>query len=203
MTQTCTAQMRSKNKTFIAPQQKNAFTLTETMVAMVIVSLLIGLAMINLTDSVYRNTFRASAQRLVSLMQRAAAAAHQNGKRYEVIIDLVEQNYVMREISSSNLSDVLEEEIIASDDLPDRCYVSYVEFDDPEEDVVTIEESTETLQAKFRAGPAGWQYGGKIVLLDRNDNPHSIIVSTLSRVVKLEQGDVPILMSKRKDELPF
>ncbi|MBN1796432.1 MAG: prepilin-type N-terminal cleavage/methylation domain-containing protein [Sedimentisphaerales bacterium] len=202
MTPTCTAQMRFKNSE--QSQTKTAaFTLIEAMVAMVIVALLVGLSVMNLAGPIHQSTFNASAQRLTSILQRAANSAYRNGKRYEVIIDLIEQQYVLREISSGNLAEVLEEEIIDITEMPQYCYISYIEFDDPQEDIAQVDEETETLQAKFRAGPAGWQYGGKIVLLDRNDNPYTIEISTLSRVVKLKRGDIPILTSKRKEKVPF
>ena len=120
-----------------------------------------------------------------------------------MIVDLIEQSYLLREISSGNLTDVLEEEIIDEVYFNEKCYISYVEFDDPDEDLVAADASTESLQAKFRVGPAGWQYGGKVVLLDLNDNQNSVVISTLSRTVKLENGDVEILKSQESDELSF
>ncbi len=173
------------------------------MVAMAIVALLATITVFNLTEPVRRSTFRAQADSFVSTMQQAAMAAHETGRRYEVIIDIVEQQYILRKISSDNLADVLEEEIITIEDFGENCMVDYVEFDDPDEEIAAVDQDTETLQAKFRAGPAGWQYGGKIVLLDRTGRYYSVMVSTLSRIVTLKEGDVEILKSKRPDELPF
>jgi prepilin-type N-terminal cleavage/methylation domain-containing protein len=182
---------------------ENGFTLIEAMVAMAIVAMLTTIAVFNLTEPIRRSTFRAQADSFVSTMQQAARAAHETGRRYEVIIDIVEQQYILRQISSDNLADVLEEEIINIEDFGENCMVSYVEFDDPDEEIAAVDIDTETLQAKFRAGPAGWQYGGKIVLTDRTGRYYSVIVSTLSRIVTLKEGDVEILKSKRPDELPF
>jgi prepilin-type N-terminal cleavage/methylation domain-containing protein len=199
MTPTCTALMRSEKRW----KAEDGFTLIEAMVAMAIVAMLTTIAIFNLTEPIRRSTFRAQADSFVSTMQQAARAAHETGRRYEVIIDIVEQQYILRKISSDNLADVLEEEIINIEDFGENCMVSYVEFDDPDEEIAAVDTDTETLQAKFRAGPAGWQYGGKIVLTDRTGRYYSVIVSTLSRVVTLKEGDVEILKSKRPDELPF
>lgn len=202
---TCTAQMHISPERYPirAMRSGKGFTLIEAMVALAIASLLVVLGAWSLAGPLQRNTFRARAQNLVSTMQKAAIAAHQTGQRYEVIIDLVEQQYTLRQITSDNLAYVLEEEIITIEDFSENCQVDYVEFDDPDEEIATVDEDTETLQAKFRAGPAGWQYGGKIVLIDRQDRLYSVIVSTLSRIVTLEEGDVEILKSKRQNELPF
>jgi len=45
-------------------------------------------------------------------MQMAASSAAETGRRYEVIIDPTDQSYLLREITSSDLSEVLEEEIV-------------------------------------------------------------------------------------------
>jgi len=182
---------------------EGGFTLIEAMVAMAIVALMTTIAVFNLTEPIRRSTFRAQADSFVSTMQQAARAAHETGRRYEVIIDIVEQQYILRQITSDNLSDVREEEIISVEDFGENCMVSYVEFDDPDEQIAEVDTNTETLQAKFRAGPAGWQYGGKIVLFDRTGRYYTVIVSTLTRIVSLKEGDVEILKSKRPDELPF
>lgn len=199
MTLICTAQTLN-NK---IQKAENGFTLLEAMIAMAIVALLTSIAVFNLTEPIRKSNFEAQAQSFVSTMQQAAYAASETGKRYEVIVDLAEQQYILREISSDNLVEMLEEEIISVENLNESCSFNYVEFDDPEAKEVLMTENTETLQAKFRAGPGGWQYGGKIVLRDRSGRDHSVIVSTLTRIVRLVDGDVQYLESKRPDEVPF
>jgi len=167
----------------------------ELMVVIVVVSMFALLAQMHLFGLLRKSTFRAQVQELVSTMQMAAGAAAQSDRRYEVIIDIPEQRYMLRQITNPDLSQVLEEEVIVEDSFSPTCRVVYVRFDDGD---FTSED-----RAKFRAGHSGWAYGGKIVLLDEKEQPYSIVVSRLNRMVTLEQGDVELLWPKTKDEVPF
>jgi prepilin-type N-terminal cleavage/methylation domain-containing protein len=171
------------------------FTLTELIVVVLIVSLFVLLATMNLFGLLRKNTFKAQAHEFVSTMQMAAAAAAESDRRYEVIIDLAEQGYMLRQITSPDISEVLEEEIIVKNDFGDNCMVAYVLFDDGD--------YTNEGRAKFRAGHSGWQYGGKIVLLDTDERPYSVVVNRLNRIVTLKKGDVEFLVPKLKDDVPF
>jgi len=171
------------------------FTLTELIVVVVIVSLFLLLAEVKLFGLLTRNRFKAQVQEFVSTMQMAAKAAAQSDRRYEVIVDLTEQSYLLRQITSPDLSEVLEEEIIVEGYLGDNCWIGCVEFDDGD--------YTNEGRAKFRAGHAGWQYGGKIVLLDENEQPYSVVVNRLNRIVRLVQGDAALLVPKADNEVPF
>jgi len=173
----------------------SGFTMIELMVVIVVVSMFALLAQMHLFGLLRKSTFRAQVQELVSTMQMAASAAAQSDRRYEVIIDIPEQVYMLRQITTADLSQVLEEEIIVEDTFSDNCRVAYVQFDDGE---FTSED-----RAKFRAGHSGWAYGGKIVLLDEKEQPYSIVVNRLNRMITLEQGDVELLEPKNKDDMPF
>ena len=192
MTATCTAQTHTNKK---AARRYSAFTFTELIIVVVIISLFLLLAMTNLSGLLRKNRFRAQIQGFVSTMQMAASAAAQSNRRYEVIIDLTEQSYVLREITSPELSEVLEEEIIVDNYFGENCWVAYVLFDD--------DDYTNDGTAKFRAGHAGWQYGGKIVLLDEDEQPYSVVVNRMNRIVKLEDGDVELLVPKAPEDVSF
>jgi len=174
---------------------KPGFTLTEVIVVVLMVSLFVLLAQIHLFGLLGKSTFKAQAQELVSAMQMAVGAAAESDRRYEVIIDLTEQGFLLRQITSPDLSQVLEEEIIVKNDFSDNCRIAYVEFDDGD--------YTNESRAKFRAGRSGWQYGGKIVLLDGNEQPYSVVVNRLNRIITLKEGDVELLVPRREDEVPF
>jgi prepilin-type N-terminal cleavage/methylation domain-containing protein len=174
---------------------RDGFTMAELLVVLAVISLFVTLAQIHLFGLLRKNTFKAQVQELVSTMQMAASAAAESDRRYEVIIDIAEQGYLLRQITTPDLSQVLDEEVIVQDDLGNSCRLAYVEFDDGE--------YTNEGRAKFRAGHAGWAYGGKIVLLDENQQPYSIVVNRLNGIVALEKGNVELLRPKSKDELPF
>ena len=180
-----------------AHSRARAFTLTELVVVILVLSLFVVLTMMNLFGLLRKNTFKVQARQFVSTMQMAASAAAESERRYEVIIDLTEQSYTLRQITSPDLSQVLEEEIIVTNDFGANCQVFYVLFDD------LMETDEDHQVAKFRAGHAGWQYGGKIVLLDEREQPYSVVVSRMSRVVTLKRGDVEFMLPKAKNEVLF
>jgi len=171
------------------------FTLTELIVVVVIISLVVFLAQMNLLGLLRKNTFKGQVQDFIWTMQMAASAAAESDRRYEVIIDPTEQSYMLRQITSPELSEILDEEIVVEKYFSDNCRVVYVQFDDGE--------YTNDLRAKFRAGHSGWQYGGKIVLLDQDEQPYSVVVNRLNRMIELKKGDVELLVPKAKDEVPF
>ena len=174
---------------------RTGFTLAELLVVLVVISLFAALARVNHFGLLGRSTFKAQMQGFVSTLQMAARAAAESDRRYEVIIDIEEQSYLLREITNPDLSEVLEEEIILQVDLSENCRVAYVQFDDAD--------YTNEGRAKFRAGRSGWAYGGKIVLFDKDEKPYTVMVNRLNRIVGLEPGDVMILEPRTKDELPF
>jgi len=174
---------------------RSGFTFAELLVALVIVSLFAAMARIHLFGLLGRSTFEAQMQGFVSTMQMAARAAAESDRKYEVIIDIEEQSYLLREITNPDLSVVLDEEIVLTAELSDNCRVEYVQFDDAE--------YTNEGRAKFRAGRSGWAYGGKVVLYDKGGRPYSVVVNRLNRIVGLEPGDVMILEPRTQDELRF
>ncbi|NIP53511.1 MAG: prepilin-type N-terminal cleavage/methylation domain-containing protein [Phycisphaerae bacterium] len=186
----------SRIRTYNNPHRRG-LTLAELVVVIVILSLFVFLAVMSLSGLLRKNTFEMQAREFVSTMQMAAVAAAQSNRRYEVIIDLTEQSYTLRQINSPDLFEVFEEDIIATNVFSADCQILYVLFDD-------LMETDEDHQiAKFRAGHAGWQYGGKIVLLDEQEQPYSVLVSRMNRVVTLKKGDVEFLLPRAKDEVLF
>jgi hypothetical protein len=166
---------------------------------MVVVVSILGLFVVwvsvNLFGGFRRYGFRATAQEFVSALQTAITTASESDRRYEVIIDLPQQTYLLREITSPDLSEVLDEEIILEGVFGGKCRAAYVQFDDGQ--------STQQDRAKFRAGHAGWQYGGKIVLLDEEDHPYTVLVHRLNRVVELVDGDVELPMPLDQEAMAF
>lgn len=177
---------------------KFGFTLAELLVVLAIVSLFVLMAQIHLFGLLRKSTFRAQTQELVSTMQRAASAAAETGRRYEIMIDISEQAYELKQITGSEINvnnpDETPGEVIVQNNLTENCRLVYVWFDDG------IDSNT---RAWFRVGPSGWQNGGKIVLLDEKEQPYTIVVNRINRLVVLEEGNIELLEPKPKNDLPF
>ena len=209
MIRTCTAPMPTDRKRCVrrcgtrgAPDaggykggERAGFTLAELIVVLVMLSLLIGLAQSNIAGVFRRGGFKAQAEGLIATMQKAARKAAETGRRYEVIIDLADQGYVLREVTGSVLSSDMEGEVITEKYFNQNCWLSYVEFDDYD--------FVNDTRAWFWVGPAGWQYGGKIVFLDQGDQAWSIEVNRINRNVRLVPGDIELLRPKTEDEMSF
>jgi len=176
---------------------RDGFVLIELIIVISLIAIVVGMALVNTLGLVGKYSFKAQADEIVSVMQKAVIAAAQSERRYEVIFDIAQQSYTLREISTSDLSEVLDEEVLKRRQLGENCVLYYVQFDDLEK----TDEDNEV--ARFRAGRGGWQYGGKIVLLDSGGNEYSIVANRGNRLVGLEKGDVGILVPRYKDELPF
>ena len=101
------------------------------------------------------------------------------------------------QLCDKDFTEIFEEDIIAEGWFGRNCFIDYVLFDD------LVETDEEHLVAIFRVGRAGWQNGGKIVLLDEDDRPYTIIINRMDNVVTLEQGDIEMMWPKRKDEVWF
>ena len=175
--------------------RSRGITFIELMIVTAIVGMFAVLAQSRLFGLLWKNTFKAQVQEFISTMQMAATAASESDRRYEVIVDLAEQSFLLRQITSPDLSEVLEEEIIIENQLGNKCRIVYVQFDDGD--------YTHDGRAKFRAGHSGWAYGGKIVLIDDSEKLYSIVVNRLNRIITLEQGDVELLEPKRKEDVLF
>jgi prepilin-type N-terminal cleavage/methylation domain-containing protein len=173
-----------------------AFTLVELLVVMSLMSLLVLIAQVNLFGMLRRNTFKSQVQDFVSTMQMAAAHAAESGRRYEMIINLAEQTYLLRELTDTDLTALPSvEQTVTEGAFRGNCRISHVEFDDG---TYTNED-----KAKFRAGRAGWQYGGKVVFLDESEQPYAVIVNRVTPIVQLLEGDPPLMKPKTKEEVPF
>jgi Tfp pilus assembly protein FimT len=163
--------------------------LAEMVVVICLIGLFVALAMVNVASMLGRNTSMTQANELASTLRMAAAKAAESSRRYEIIIDPQTQSYTFREITSADLgADVLQEEIIRQHTFGSGVQIKLVQFDDGT--------STADQAAMFRAGHAGWQYGGKIVLVDDEGREYTIVVNRLSRIIEVFEGDVNILAPK-------
>ena len=178
--------------------------LLELVVVLAIMAMMTALAAISFSGALGRGKFASQADEFVNTMKMAGNAAAESERRYAVAIDFLENTYELRQFTKIDFEQVLEEEpILKSGKFTDQCQLDYVLFDDFYDTRELAPEELDTLRVWFWASKSGWQYGGKIVLLDADGNPYSVVVSRLSRVITLQNGDVDILEPKEKDDLPF
>ncbi len=176
-----------------------ALVLMEMLVVLVIIGLMTALATLNFSSVSRRAKFEREAYAFINVLKMAQNAAAESDKRYAVILDFDEQSYTLRQFDSLSLDVIPDEEaIITTGYFTDECYLDWVLFDDFE---YAIEETA--YEARFYAGHSGWQYGGKIVLLDADGNPYSVVVNRLSRVITLQPGDVEILEPQYQEDVLF
>ena len=176
---------------------KAGAVLAEVVMVLFIISLFTMVAMINLSGALSRDSFKGRAYDLVRLFQMSATSAAETGRRYEIVMDFARNSYLLREITTGLVAveDIKEEEIIQTGNFSDRFQLSYVMFDDGD--------WTNEAPALFRVGKNGWQYGGKIVVMDEDGNPYSIVINRLSRMIDIVEGDVEIPMPRTADEMGF
>lgn len=168
--------------------------LVETIIIVSILALFVLMVQTSLFGTLRHSSFKSAVQDFISAMQMAASAAAESSRRYEMIIDLGEQTYLLRQITSSDLSEILDENIVLDGQFSGNCRVAYVEFDDGT--------YTNEGKAKFRVGHKGWHYGGKVVFLDESEQSHSVMVSRITPIIELVDGDPALMTPKSKDEVP-
>ena len=77
--------------------------------------------------------------------------------------------------------------------------LDYVLFDDLDD----TREWENVTEVRFLAGRSGWQYGGKVVVLDADGDPWSILISRMVTPVRLVEGDAAILLPQYPNDIRF
>jgi hypothetical protein len=144
--------------------------------------------------------FKRQAEELVRVFQMAYNAAAENDRRYAVVLDFTEQSFVLREFKSLDLETMdPDEAIIQTTYFSEALTLDYVLYDDLD-DTRDYENMT---QARFLAGHSGWQNGGKVVLLDEDGMPWTILIHRFAKPVELFKGDVDIDLPQDAEDVPF
>ena len=181
-----------------------AMVLTELIIVIIIISAMTAIAIFNFSGVLSRTKFKRQAHGLINVLNLAQNAAAETDRRYAVILDFDENTYTLRQFAVIDHDKILDEEpIIAQGYFTDQCRLDYVLFDDFVDTRDWDIENMEFFRAWFFAGHSGWQYGGKIVLLDADGNPYSVVINRLSKVIALQPGDVEILEPRYKEDVPF
>ncbi len=179
----------------------NAMVLIELLVVVGILGLMAAMAVISFGAMWGNNRFKGRAETLVNTFQMAYEAAAQSDRRYAVVLDHLDNTYTLRQFESLDLQTLSDEEAIISVGRFDEDFqFDYVLYDDLED---TRDRGEAFTEARFYAGRAGWQFGGKVVLRDRQGRPWTIIIHRLGRPVELVEGDAGMLLPQPADRVPF
>ena len=210
---TCTVPMRIDTATMDKPlsaaagknrRLKPALVLVELIIVIIIMTMMVALASVSLIGVAGRSEFEKEAQSLINILKMAQNAAAESDQRYAVVFDFDEGTYTLRPFARLDMEQVLDEEpVMMTGYFTDRFQLDYVLYDDFTDTRDWDVEEMDYFRAWFWAGHSGWQYGGKIVLLDIDGYPYSIVINRLSKMITLETGDVEILEPIYKEYVPF
>ncbi len=182
-------------------RRRGGLVLLELLIVVAIIGMMTGLATVSLTGVFAKKKFEQEAYAIVDVLKRAYHASMETNRRYAVVFDFVNGRYVLRQFATLDLQTLPEDEaVISVGHFSKYCVLDYVLFDDLMD---TRDEGDTIGEAKFRAGHGGWQAGGKIVLLDVEGNPYSILVNRLCGNVRLVPGDAEILVPVDSSDLRF
>ncbi|AQT69639.1 type II secretion system protein H [Anaerohalosphaera lusitana] len=182
--------------------------LIELIMVVVVIGLMTAVASIALTGRIGPAKLQSQARDLIKTFEMARDGAARSENRYAIRIDFIDQTYTLREIPPEGMEKSLSENpIIKQVELtPSQAQFDYVYFDDGT-DSRFPGPGRDATSATFLAGRAGWQNGGKIVLIDQDGNPWSIIVNRIGRNIELVEGDSEIfenvLKPRSRTELIF
>jgi len=180
---------------------ESGLVLMELIVVIMIIGMMTAMATLNLTGVFAQKKFEQEAYAIIDVLKKAYHASAETDRRYAVVFDFIDGAYVLRQFATLDLQTLPEDEAVISVGYFSKyCVLDYVLFDDFMD---TRDEGDNISEARFLAGRGGWQYGGKIVLLDVDGNVYSIVVNRLCGDVKLVPGDAEILVPVDAGELQF
>jgi type II secretory pathway pseudopilin PulG len=197
------AQIRSKFHFCPYRGRRSGLVLVEVLMVLGIVAMITSIAMFSFSAISGKSYFKRKAATLVQAFQSAVNTAQQSDRRYAVILNFDEKTWMLRQFNQLDFEGIPEDEaVIKTGYFDPRFDIDYVLFDDgvdtryPAEGVITNE-------AKFLAGHGGWRSGGKVVLIDEDGQPWSIVIYRIGKPIELLPGDVPLLAPLPESEMPF
>lgn len=197
MTPTCTARIRNNRHT----AARRGLVLVEMLMVVGLIALITGIAMISF-GALWGNTrFKSRAEELVNTFQMAYEAALQSDRRYAVVLDYYNSQYILRQFETLDFSGLPDDEaIIFVGTFDDDFQFDHVLYDDLEN---TQDSGEDFREARFYAGRGGWQVGGIVVVRDRDGNPWSIVIHRLGKPVQLVEGYADMLSPQSREKVPF
>lgn len=162
------------------------YVLIEMLVAVGLIALMTGIAMLSFGAMWGNLRFKQQAEELVNMLQMAYNASTQSDRRYAVVLDFIEQGYVLREFQSLDLQTMdPEKAVLQTGYFSKDLTIDYVVYDDQED----TRDSDNVTEARFLAGKSGWQFGGLVILRDDDGRPWTIVIYRFARPVELLEGE--------------
>jgi type II secretory pathway pseudopilin PulG len=182
----------------------SAFTFVEMLVILVIFALMISTAMIAISGNSNKVKFRKQAEQFIHTLKLAQNAASQGDQRYGVMLDFDENTYALRPFSHLDKERTIEEEpLLADGTFTENFWLDYVLFDDGTDTRDWNIEEADYFIVWLMAGRTGWNNSAKIVILDSEGEPHSIMTNRMSGKIELIEGDAYLPEPRDKRDVPF
>ncbi len=168
--------------------------LMELIVVMGILSLMVAMASLAFAPRLLFNNTERSAQQFMRVLKMAVTASAETHQRYGVVLDFDEQTYALMPYGTLDKDQILAEEpVLMTGRFHEDFQLSYVRFDDAQDTRNWDVTQASYFRVWLLAGRSGWQNGAKIVILDRDGNPYTIITNRFSKVITMVPGDMDIL----------
>jgi type II secretion system protein H len=182
----------------------SAFTLVEMLVILVLFAMMTSLATVALTTNSNKTKFRRQAEQFIHTLKLAQNAASQGDQRYGVMLDFDENTYALRPFSHLDKERTIEEEPLLSEgSFTENFWLDYVLFDDGTDTRDWNIEEADYFIVWLMAGRTGWNNSAKIVILDSEGEPHSIMTNRMSGKIELIEGDAYLPEPRNKQDVPF
>lgn len=168
--------------------------LMELLIVIAILSMMVALASLAFTPRLMFSNTERSAQQFMRVLKMALNASAESSQRYAVVLDFDEQMYALMPFNTLDKDQILAEQpVLMTGQFHEDFQLSYVRFDDAQDTRNWDVEQASYFRVWLMAGRGGWQSGAKIVVLDRDGNPYTIITNRFSKVITLVPGDMDIL----------
>jgi len=176
------------------PVPARGLVLMELLIVIAILSMMVALASLAFTPRMLFSNTERSAQQFMRALKMALNASAESGQRYAVVMDFDEQMYALMPYATLDKDQILAEQpVLMTGKFHEDFQLSYVRFDDAQDTRNWDVSQASYFRVWLMAGRGGWQNGAKIVVLDREGNPYTIITNRFSKVITLLPGDMDIL----------
>ncbi len=176
--------------------------LMELLIVIAILSMMVAMASLAFTPRLLFSNTERSAQQFMRTLKMALNASAESDQRYAVVLDFDEQMYALMPFATLDKDQILAEQpVLMTGQFHEDFQLSYVRFDDAQDTRNWDVSQASYFRVWLMAGRGGWQSGAKIVVLDRDGNPFTIITNRFSKVISLVPGDMDIL--EPVDDVPF